>query len=140
MKSWNQKLDGFKPSKVKICPMDIAGMKSGQRMLVPDGGDVADFIRQIPVGESMDVKTLRTELAKHHGAEVTCPITMGFILRALAEVTFEQLNSSADTGPLTPVWRVIDESTPTFKKLRDPQFIRDMRHRESLSDDTVSIR
>ena len=55
----------------------------------------------------MDLKTLRRQLAEKYKAEVTCPITMGFHLRTVAEAAFETHNAGARLSEVTPVWRVL---------------------------------
>lgn len=133
-KTWTEKLNSSKPHEVKPAPTDIAGMKAGEIMLIPTPKIVDDFIRTIPAGVSVDVKTLRNKLADLYGAEVTCPITTGFHLRTVAEAAFEAFDSGIDLSEVTPVWRVLDEETPTTKKLSyDPKFIFDQRANEGLS-------
>jgi hypothetical protein len=132
-KSWTEKLNDARPHEVKPVPINIAGMKTGQIMLVPSPRIVDDFIRMIPQGVSMDVKTLRQKLASTYHAEVTCPITMGFHLRTVAEAAFEAFNHGADLSEITPIWRVLGERTPTLSKLSfDPAFILEQRASEGL--------
>jgi hypothetical protein len=132
-KSWTEKLNASKPHEVKPAPIDIAGMKAGQIMLVPTARIVDDFIRTIPKGSSMDVLTLRKRLARKYRAEVTCPITTGFHLKTVAEAAFEALERGARLSAVTPVWRVLDEKSPTTKKLScGPSFIEKQRSREGL--------
>jgi hypothetical protein len=132
-RSWSEKLDAGRPPEVKPAPIDIAGMKAGQIMLVPSARLVDDFIRTIPKGTSMDVKTLRRRLARQHRAEVTCPITLGFHLRTVAEAAYEAYRQGARLSQVTPVWRVLDEKTPTTAKLScGPAFITRQRAREKL--------
>ena len=68
-KSWTDRLNDPRPHEVKPAPIDIAGMKAGEVMLVPTAHLVDAFIRAIPVGRSMDVKTLRTRLKSYGVAE-----------------------------------------------------------------------
>ncbi len=134
MKTWTEKLADPRPHVVKPAPIDIAGMRAGQVMLVPTAALIDAFIRRIPRGESVDVKTLRARLARAHGAEVTCPITTGFHIRTVAEATWESLSRGTPIDALTPVWRVLDAASPTLPKLSfDVQFIRDQRAIEGLS-------
>jgi hypothetical protein len=131
--SWAKKLNSSKTHEVKPAPINIAGMKAGQIMLVPTARIVDDFIRTIPRGVSMDVKTLRAKLARKYKAEVTCPITTGYHLKTIAEAAFEALQQGAKLREITTIWRVLDESTPTTKRLSyDPAFIMDQRGREGL--------
>jgi hypothetical protein len=131
--TWTEKLNSPKRHEVKPAPINIAGMKVGQVMLVPTAKIVDDFIRTIPKGVSMDVKTLRAKLARKYKAEVTCPITTGYHLKTVAEAAFEARQQGAELREITPIWRVLDQSTPTTKRLSyDPAFIMDQRAREGL--------
>ncbi|MBI3900171.1 MAG: hypothetical protein HY308_18055 [Gammaproteobacteria bacterium] len=133
-RSWADKLNDAKPHKVMPAPIDIAGMKAGQIMLVPSAQIVDAFIRRIPRGKSIDVKTLRLKLARNYRAEVTCPITMGFHLRTVTEAAYEALEQGAKLIEITPFWRVLDEHTPTAKKLSfDVTFITHQRKRERIA-------
>jgi hypothetical protein len=132
-KSWAEKVSAAKPHQVKPAPMDIAGMKAGQIMLVPSPQIIADFIRTIPRGTSMDAKTLRQKLARKYKAEVTCPITTGILLRMVAEAAYEAHERGAAVDEITPVWRVLDENAPTAQRLScGPAFIAKQRRREGL--------
>jgi hypothetical protein len=132
-KSWTERLNSSKPHEVKPAPMDIAGMKAGEIMLVPSAAIVADFIRAIPTGTSMDVKTLRRKLARKYKAEVTCPITTGFHLRTVAEAALEEHAQGAGLGDIIPFWRVLDEHAPTTRRLScGVGFVLKQRRREGL--------
>jgi hypothetical protein len=131
--SWTEKLNSPRPHEVKPCPVDIAGMKAGQIMLIPSARIVDDFVRTIPKGTSLDVKTLRRKLARKYRAEVTCPITLGFHLRTVAEAAYEAFGNGAAMRDVTPIWRVLDADAPTTKKLSyDPAFLLEQRRREKL--------
>ena len=133
-KTWTDKLADPRPPVVKPAPIAIAGMKAGQIMLVPTAAQVDAYIRTIPRGRSMDTKALRTALAAANGAEVTCPITMGFHLRTVAEAAWEALARGTPIEKLTPVWRVLDAASATLSKLSfDTAFIRERRELEGLS-------
>jgi hypothetical protein len=132
-KSWADRLNDPRPPVVKPVPIDIAGMKMGEVMLVPSARIVDAFIRSIPKGKSMDVPTLRRQLAHQFKAEVTCPITMGFHLRTVAEAAIEAHACGTRLADITPVWRVLDESAPTLRKLSaGADFILAQRRREGL--------
>lgn len=115
--SWADKLRDDKPHQVKPAPVNIAGMKKGQVMLVPSTRIVAAFIRRLPEGRLLDVRELRARLARKYRAEVTCPITMGFILRIIAEAAWEERQAGANDAAITPVWRVLEDDSLTLKKL-----------------------
>ena len=117
MKSWSERLNDPRPHQVKPAPMDIAGMKKGEIMLVPTARLVDALIRTITEGQSIDVPTLRAKLARHHKAQVTCPITTGFHLRTVAEAAWEEHQRGTPLSRITPFWRVLDAKTPTTAKL-----------------------
>lgn len=117
MKSWSERLNDSRPHQVKPAPVDIAGMKKGEIMLVPTAKQVDAFMRAIAKGESMDVPTFREKLARRYKAQVTCPITMGFHLRTVAEAAWEEHQRGAPLSQITPFWRVLDGKTPTTAKL-----------------------
>lgn len=132
-RSWAEKVASAPAPGVKPAPIDIAGMKAGEIMLVPSPAVIAAFIGRIPFGSAMDVKTLRRQLAGEFQAEVTCPITTGFHLRAVAEAAYEAWQDGAAVETITPFWRVVDETTPTAAKLAcGLEFIRMQRQREGL--------
>ncbi|MEP6565612.1 MAG: hypothetical protein ABJB10_10765, partial [Mesorhizobium sp.] len=91
VKSWNDRLNTPGINGVKPTPRTMADVIEGQPMLVPTARQVDDFIRTIPNGVDMDVRALRTALAIEHGAEVTCPVTIGYHLRTVAEAANEDL-------------------------------------------------
>jgi hypothetical protein len=134
MKTWTDKLDdgaaAYKPS-----PRSFSDVIEGQRMLVPTARQVDAFIRSIPEGVEMDVRALRTALAIEHGAEVTCPVTIGYHLRTVAEAAHEQLDRGAGLAGITPFWRVLDAKTPTTGRLSfGADFVARQRRREGLGD------
>lgn len=131
--SWAEKLNIPTPSEVKVLPVNIAGMKAGQIMLIPNPKTVDDFIRSLPKGTCMSVKAMRQQLATQFQAEVTCPIVTGFHLRTVAEAAFEAFKRGVPLNEITPIWRVLDAQSTTLKKLSfDPEFILQQRKKEGL--------
>ncbi len=134
MKDWTERLDTPGISGIKPSPRSFADVVEGQPMLVPTATQVDDFIRGIPVGAGMDVSSLRAELARRHGAEVTCPVTIGYHLRTVAEAAHEALERGAAEDQVTPFWRVLDSRMPTTKKLSfGAGFVAERRKREGLA-------
>ncbi|MER8463210.1 hypothetical protein [Mesorhizobium sp. M1396] len=117
MKSWNDRLDTPGSNGVKPTPRTMADVVEGQSMLVPTPRQVDDFIRSISEGVEVDVRALRTALAIEHGAEVTCPVTIGYHLRTVAEAANEDLEHGMTLRDVAPFWRVRDAKTPTTSKL-----------------------
>ncbi|WP_442581301.1 hypothetical protein ACSBOB_04680 [Mesorhizobium sp. ASY16-5R] len=134
MKSWTDRLDTGQPV-VKPSPRTVGDMIEGQTMLVPTARQVDDFIRSIPEGVKVDVRALRTALAIENGAEVSCPVYMGYHLRTVAEAANEALQRGMPLKDITPFWRVLDASTPTTKRLTfGADFVAEQRRREGLGD------
>lgn len=133
VKSWNDRLNTPGTNGIKPSPRSFADVVEGQTMLVPTARQVDDFIRAIPVGVEMDVRALRTALAIEHGAQVTCPVTIGYHLRTVAEAANEDLEHGMALSDVAPFWRVLDERTPTTKKLSfGAAFVAAQRRREGL--------
>jgi hypothetical protein len=132
-KSWTEKLNQSAASVVKPAPIDFAGMKAGEIMLVPTPRMIEDFIRKVPRGRQSSVVAMRSELAQLHGAEVTCPIYTGFHVRTVAEAAYEALGSGETLATITPFWRLIDAKAPTARRLAcGLPFIRQRRREEGL--------
>lgn len=132
-KTWLQKFNDPRPHQVKPAPMDIAGMKKGEIMLVPTPQIIDAFIAKIPRGTSMDVKTFRLKLARQYKAEVTCPITTGFHLRTVAEAALENRKNGATLAEITPFWRVIDADAPVAGRLScGVAFVKKQRKAEGI--------
>lgn len=133
MKSWNDRLNTPGINGITPSPRTIGDVIEGQPMLVPTARQVHAFIRSIPEGMDMNVRALRTALAIEHGAEMTCPVTIGYHLRTVAEAANEDLERGMALGDVAPFWRVVDASTPTTKKLSfGAAFVAAQRKREGL--------
>ena len=133
MKDWNDRLNTSGINGIKPSPRTFSDVVEGQPMLVPTARQVDDFIRSIPEGVEMDVRALRTALAVEHGAEVTCPVTIGYHLRTVAEAAGEDLERGMALSDVAPFWRVLDARTPTTSKLSlGAEFVAVQRKREGL--------
>ena len=133
-KTWQQKLDIDQQPQVKKSDKDFAGIRNGQLMLIPTPRMVDAYIRQIPRGKQVDPQTMRRDLAAENHAEVTCPLTTGIFIRIAAEAAWEQYQKGTPLKQLTPFWRVINEKSPTAKKLSfGTEFLKKMRDGERLT-------
>lgn len=133
MKSWNDRLNTPGINGIRPAPRAMAGIVEGQPMLVPTARQVDDFIRSIPEGVEMDVRALRTALAVELGAEVTCPVTIGYHLRTVAEAAGEDLQRGMALSDVAPFWRVLDARTPTTGRLSfGAEFVAARRRHEGL--------
>ena len=121
--------------KIRPSPRTFSDVVEGDVMLVPTARQVDEFMRAIPAGTSMDVRTLRRQLALKHGAEVTCPVYTGYHLRTVAEAAHEALQRGAPLDGITPFWRVLDEAAPTTGRLTfGAGFVQQRRRAEGLPD------
>ncbi len=134
VKSWTDRLDAGTPV-TKPSPRTVGDVVEGQSMLVPTARQVDRFMRTIPAGRSMDVRTFRKAMAASHGAEVTCPVYMGYHLRSVAEAAYEAFARGVPIEEIAPFWRVLDESTPTTERLTfGAEFVRARRRAEGLEN------
>jgi len=132
-KSWSEKLNIDREPVVQKSDKDFAGVKKGQMMLIPTPKIVDDYIRQIPKGKSVDMVTLRKDLAAEYHAEVTCPLTSGIFVRIAAEAAYEAYEKGTPLKNITPFWRIIDEKSPTAKKLSfGTDFLIEQRRKEGI--------
>jgi len=106
---WTGKLNDPTPHSYK--------MRNGQHMLLPTARMVDDFMRSVPPGQAVDIKAMKARMAAGNGAEVVCPVTIGYHLRTVAEAAWLVHENGARIDEITPFWRVIDSRTPTAKRL-----------------------
>lgn len=133
-KTWAEKLNTGRKPVVEKAAKGFAGIKAGQVMLIPTPKMVDDYIRHIPKGRQVDVRTIRKDLAAAYHAEVTCPLTTGIFLRIAAEAAYEAFEKGKSINKITPFWRVIDEKSHTAKKLSfGTKFLRDQRRKEKIA-------
>ena len=133
VKNWNDRLNRLGTNGIKPSPRTFGDVVEGQSMLVPTARQVDEFIRSIPEGMEMNVRALRTALAIEHGAEVTCPVTIGYHLRTVAEAANEDLERGMTLSDVAPFWRVLDANTPTTGRLScGALFVAVQRKREGL--------
>lgn len=133
MKVWTDRLNTPGINGIKPSPRTFSDIVEGQSMLVPTARQVDHFIRTIPKG--MQRRAMRTALALDLGAEVTCPVTMGYHLRTVAEAAHEAFDRGAALAVIMPFWRVLNGKTPTTGKLSfGAEFVAEQRKREGLRD------
>ncbi len=133
-KSWAEKMAEPAEPQVKRISKDMAGMKSGQMIVIATPRIVEDYIRAIPPGQSVGLAQMRSDLAARYDADATCPLTAGIFLRIVAEAANEAHEAGAALSDIAPVWRMIDERSPTLRKLSfDPGYMLQMRDLEGCS-------
>ena len=130
-KSWNEKLNCDKSHLIKKLDKNFSDMKEGENMLIATPKIIDSYIKKIPKGIKIDIKTLRKDLALKYNADTTCPITTGIFLRVVAEVAYEKFLEKKTE--ITPFWRVIDHESKTAIKLAcGIEFIKNRRIEEGL--------
>lgn len=109
-KSWREKYDARKEAVVEEIQKPMLGMKPGQKILISTPAAIEAALNQVPMGTTITVADLRSNLAQSHSADATCPLTTGIFLRIVAEKGLEEGNPA-------PFWRVVDPGSPLAKKL-----------------------
>lgn len=130
-KSWAEKYKTSAEPKIERTDKKFADVPEGVSLLIATPKIVDEYIQQIPKGKSVDIKTMRKDLAAEYHTEYTCPITCGIFLRIVAEKAYEELQEGKKK--ITPFWRMIDPKSPTAKKLTfGTDFIKEQREKEGI--------
>ena len=116
-KSWLDKLNENKESKIKRIDIDFADIPAGSTMFIATPKLIEQYIKKIGVGKRINIKTLRKDLALAHNADYTCPVTTGIFLRIVAEANYEKLQQGERLEEITPFWRAIEPNSTLAKKL-----------------------
>ena len=131
MKSWKEKLNIDRSFVVKKLDKNFSDMKVGENMLIATPKIIDEYIKQIPKGININIKTLRNDLALTYGADTTCPVTTGIFLRIVSEAAYEDLLNGEKN--ITPFWRVVDHESKTASKLAcGINFIKKRRSEENI--------
>ena len=131
MTSWKEKLNNDKSFIVKRLDKNFSDMKVGENMLIATPKIIDEYIKQIPKGMNINIKTLRNDLALTYNADTTCPVTTGIFLRIVSEAAYEDLLNGEKN--ITPFWRVVDHKSKTAGKLAcGINFIKKRRSEENI--------
>ncbi|MBW3468665.1 hypothetical protein [Arthrospiribacter ruber] len=133
-KSWIEKFKVDKKPEVKRIEKAFADIPENALMLIASPKIIADYLKQIPEGTSVDIKTIRKDLALEYHAEYTCPVTTGIFLRIVAEAAFEELQLGKSIDEITPFWKAIPPNSSTAKKLTFGQeLLIEMREKDLIN-------
>ena len=88
-KTWQEKFNSAKQPIVKTIEKRFADLTEGTKMFIASPKLIDVYINEIPEGVSVDLKTMRLDLAIEHQADNSCPVTTGIFLRIVSEVAFE---------------------------------------------------
>ena len=116
-KTWIEKRNTGNEPVVKRIDGDFADIRAGETMLIATPAVVDDYIRQIPRGRQTTLQQMRKDLAAEYHADKTCPVTAGIFLRIVSEAAWEEYQQGKALRSITPFWRMMDEKSPTAKKL-----------------------
>lgn len=97
--------------------------RKGKSTLIPDADMLAAALQQLPAGAVSDLGAVRRDLARNHGAEMCCPVTVQRLLVQFSE-----------TGDV-PFWRVVDADRPFARRLTGGgERVREMLAAEKAAD------
>lgn len=132
-KTWLEKFNSDKPHVVKVIDKKFADMPAGTTMFIATPKIIDEYVNHIPKGVSVDIPTLRKDLAAEYDAEKTCPVTTSIFLRIASEVACEKYQNGTNLENITPFWRVVTPKMPLAKKLTcGVKFIEELRTEEGL--------
>lgn len=84
----------------------VDGGSVTRRVLIPTVDILSEKIRQVPAGTVRDLDEVLAELAREHGADMTCPTTTQRVLKVIAVIAHSAVTLKDDAA--VPFWRVID--------------------------------
>ena len=105
-KTWAEKLADDKdlPKVVKLTG-PAARRWGGRTFAIATPREIDALMRTVPRGRVTTINELRAAVARHHGAEVGCPITAGIFSWIAAHAAEEA--RAAGARKITPYWRTL---------------------------------
>jgi len=105
-KSWQEKLVDSKdlPRVEKITGKMSKRWGTGT-VVIPAPIEVDEIMRSVPKGKVITINQIRNELAKKHGATISCPITTGIFAWVAAHAAEEEAEQGKKR--ITPYWRTL---------------------------------
>lgn len=116
-KSWTEKLNVKKDIKLVKLEAAFSDIPAESIMFVATPKIVDDYIKEIPKGIQVDLKTLRKDLALEHNADNSCPLSTAIFVRIAAEAAYEEFTQGKNISEITPFWRVIAPGSKMASKL-----------------------
>jgi hypothetical protein len=101
-KTIREKYEDEKHVKVEVLDKDFSDMKKGEKMFIASPKIIDAYISSIPKGKSINIKTMRKDLALEHNADNTCPLTTGIFLRIGAEKNYEDHQNGKPLNKIAP--------------------------------------
>ena len=108
-----------KPAQEKLVTLhtDFAGIRAGQVMLIATPDIIARYIQKIPFGETRTISRMRNELARHHRADATCPVTTAIYLRVVCELSLQEIAEGRAESDIVPFWRIVEPDSKIARRL-----------------------
>jgi len=115
--SYQERYDRAGPSSTRVNEKRFADLEAGSMILVPSPQDIESEIARLDEGDTITFGELRVRLTERYGGDGSCPAMTGMHLRIVAELALEALDAGVQAEAVTPVWRVIDPTSPLAAKL-----------------------
>lgn len=109
------KVHGSPPARVVPIPESMVSRFGEGLLYVPSPREVEAIIWEIPAGQVRRVVELRAELARRHGANVTCPLCFSLFWSLVADAAEE--SRVAGQAEVAPYWRVVRDDGQLNTKL-----------------------
>lgn len=133
-KTWIEKRDCEKSFKIKTIEKKFADIPEGSRMLIVSPPIIDAYVKAILTGQSVELTTMRNDMAIEYQADKTCPITTGIFLRIVSEAAYEEFLAGKSTEEITPFWRVVHPKMKLAQKLAcGIDFIQKQRELEEIN-------
>ncbi len=118
-KTWVEKMKGGGTGAphVVTLPKPYCGAPAGGKMFIASPVLVDGYMRAVPRGETRTIEGMRRDLAKAHGADVTCPTSTSIFARIAAEAALEAMAAGASAESVAPFWRVVEPESPLAGRL-----------------------
>lgn len=105
-KSWRGKLANSKDLP-KVVQLNESARRhwKGESMAIPSPMEVNELMARVPEGKLLTIEEIRRTIARHHGADIGCPLTCGIFAWIAAHAAMEE---AAEGGKrITPYWRTL---------------------------------
>lgn len=140
-KSWSEKIKKEQAFQLKKIDFSFADIPANSNMFIATPYIINEYIKQIPKGKSVDIKTIRKDLAAEYHADYTCPLTTGIFLRIVAEAAYEEYKKQKSLKNITPFWRAIAPKSSIAQKLSfGEKFLIQQREKEHITDIKSAIK
>lgn len=112
---WREKLENGQHAKIVSIPERMQKRFGTGTMLIPKPLDVDALVRRVPKGRLITQSQIRSALAQASGADTTCPLVTGILIRIVAEAAHEA--AALGNTRITPYWRVVRDDGALLDQL-----------------------